>query len=107
MQVRAKVHGGAVTKSEELYAVDPTVWAARETSLKDTRDVKELMLLTHLLLLCNQRKVERLVDVVAMRIRELKFAKSQGQSWEKAEVVALTPNSLPGTAPVPDLAMAL
>ena len=75
--------------------------------MKDTRDVRELGLLTHLLLLLNQRKVERVADVLAMRIRELRFAKSQGQSWEKAEVVALTPSALPGTTPVPDLAMSL
>ena len=98
---------GGFTKSEDFHSTDPTVWAAREASLKDTRDIKELMFLSHLLLLCNQRKLERLFDALAMRSRELRFAKSAGQSWEKAEVVGLLPNGLPGTAPVPDLAMAL
>ena len=107
MQIRARLHGGVAGTTTDLYGVDPTVWASRETLLKDTRDVKELGFLTHLLLLLNQKRVERLADVLAMRIRELRFAKSAGQSWEKAEVISLLPSGLPGTAPVPDLALSL
>ena len=107
LQIRLRVHGGQAEKQDHLYSVDPTVWASRESHLKDTRDIKEMLLLTHLLMLLNQKKIERIADVIAMRVRELRFAKTAGQSWEKAEVVSLTPSSLPGTTAVPDLAMSL
>ena len=107
LQIREKLHGGELRRSEDLYTTDPTTWAAREDSIKDTRDRKELMFLTSLLLHLNKMKLERVVDLVAMRIRELRYAKSSGGSWEKAEPISLAPSGLPSTTAVPDAAFAL
>ena len=107
IQIRERMGSGMTERSRDLYRADPTAWAAKDGGLKDPRDVKEFAWLTQLLLLLNQRRMERVADLLAMRIRELRFAKSAGNSWEKAEVLSLVPNSLPSTAPVPDAGMAL
>ena len=101
------MHGGQLRKSEELYTIDPTAWAVREDQLKETRDRKELMFLSRFLLNLNQAKIERVVDLIALRVLELRYAKSEGGSWEKAAAVSLAPSGLPSTAAVPDAAFAL
>ena len=107
IQVREKLCGGTPTESKELSSTDLMMWAQKDGVLKDTRDTKELAFLAHLVTLLNQKRIERLADVVAMRIRELRFAKASGQSWEKAEVLSLVGSSVPSSTLVPDPGLAL
>ena len=53
------------------------------------------------------KRTEKAADVVAMRLRELRFAKSSGSSWEKAEVCSLLQGSVSGTTPLPEAVVGL
>ena len=99
--------GGSARTHGEMMDTDPTFWSQRDNALKEPRDLKELAFLCQALLALNQNNLARVCDMVVMRIRELRYAKSSGQSWDSAAVLSLVPNALPSTAPVPDAAFAL
>ena len=107
-QVRAKLMLPLARNSDELRDTDPSGWASTQSDLKDTRDQKELLFLMRVLHDMAQGRLQAVADLLVMRARELRFAKSAGGSWEKAAVLSLIGNtSLAANAPVPDGGMAL
>ena len=75
------------------------------SDLKDVRDVRACHLLGYLLMQMGRGRFSQAADVIAMRVREIRMAKKDGGSWEKASVCSLLPGTHPGTAVVPDGAM--
>ena len=107
-QVRMKSLGGAPAgNSSDLQKTDVSLWALTQSGLKDTRDQKEALFLSKVLLEVGHLRFAVAMDLCAQRLRELKLAKSDGGSWEKAAVVSMMPASLPSSAPVPDTAFVL
>ena len=77
------------------------------SGLKEVRDQREAQVLCRIMLDLTHKRPERAADVICMRLRELRFAKMQGNTWEKAEAISLLPGATPSSAPVPETAMAL
>eukprot|EP00972_Heterocapsa_arctica_P037791 5564224-Heterocapsa_arctica.AAC.1 len=69
---------GSVTKTGDLYNVDPQLWATAMSGLKEVRDIREIQILRRLIVDMNNGRHARLMDTMTMRIREIKAAKSQG-----------------------------
>ena len=105
-QVRERLSKGEPHDSKELMQTDVGSWIPL-SGLKEVRDVREAQVLCRILLELTHHRPERAADVVAMRLRELRFAKSKDQSWEKAEVISLLPGTVAASVSVPDGAMAL
>ena len=94
--------------SDQLRDTDCASWAALQSELKDVRDQKEMQYLAKLFWDLSQGRTVQIADALAMRMRELRYAKSSGGSWDKAAVLTLRGNTaLPSNAPIPDGAMAL
>ena len=106
-QVRERLHRGPPQSTKDLLQVDVGSWAQTGSGLKEIRDLKEVVTLSRILMELNTKSFSKAADLCAQRIKEIRFAKSTGQSWEKAEVISLLPTALPSTSPVPDGAMAL
>jgi hypothetical protein len=106
-QIREKVMAGSVTKTDDLYTSDPQLWATTMSGLKEIRDVREVQILCRLIVDMNYGRHARAMDTMTMRIREIKAAKSQGSSWEKALVMSLLSSDLPNTTSFPDNGLAL
>ena len=70
--------------------------------MKDLRDSKEVAFLAKLLGELNHSRLPQMADMLAMRIRELRTAKGEGGSWEKAGVLSLVPGPYSPSAPLPD-----
>ena len=90
-----------------MVSTDMTGWAATHSEVKDTRDQKEIAFLGRILQDMAGDRLPQLADTVAMRIREIRTAKRDGGSWEKAGVVSLLPGPYAGNAPVVDGAFIL
>ena len=95
------------TSSKDLLDTDPTGWAATMCDLKDVRDLKEVQFLAKLLSDLNANRLPEAVDLLAMRIREIRMAKMAGGSWEKANAVSLMPSTATVTTALPDGCMSL
>jgi hypothetical protein len=106
-QVRMRVMGAAASNSKTLQETDCTIWATTMSGLKDVRDVKETTFLVKLLLEVGHRRLPQAMDLIAQRLRELRMAKSDGSSWEKASVLSLLPTALPPNSQIPDTAFVL
>jgi hypothetical protein len=106
-QVREKVMAGSVVKTGDLYSVDPQLWATSMSGLKEIRDIREVQLLCRLIVDLNNGRHSRAMDTMTMRIREIKAAKSQGSSWEKASVLSLLSSDIPNSTSLPDNGLAL
>ena len=105
-QVRERLSRGEPRTGKELLETDVSSWVPL-SGLKEVRDVREASVLCRILTELTHRRTEKAADLIAMRLRELRYAKATGSSWEKAEVCSLLPGSVAGTAPVPEAAMAL
>ena len=75
--------------------------------MKEVRDVKEVQLLGNIISLLGDGKYEEVVDLAAMRIREIRFAKAQGSRWEKAASQNLMSSSVAVNTSLPDGALGL
>eukprot|EP00974_Lingulodinium_polyedra_P067270 6512064-Lingulodinium_polyedra.AAC.1 len=75
--------------------------------VKDVRDLRECHLLGQLLSHLGRGRQAEAADLIAMRIREVRMAKRDGGSWEKAGVLSLLPGGHAGTAVIPDGALVL
>ena len=105
-QVRERLSRGEPRSGKELLETDVGAWVP-VSGLKEVRDVREAAVLCRIPTELTHRRTEKAADVVAMRLRELRFAKASGSSWEKAEVCSLLPGTVAGTTPMPEAAMAL
>ena len=83
-QVRRKLMRPVATNTDELLDTDATGWSATMCNLKDLRDLKEVQFLTKLFADVNADRLPQAMDLLAMRIREIRMAKTAGGSWEKA-----------------------
>jgi hypothetical protein len=101
-QVKAKMGQPLPLDTHELGSVDPTSWASSMSELKDVRDQKEVSFLAKILAELNRGRYSQLADLVTMRIREIRVAKKDGGSWDKAGVLSLQPGAYPANAPLPD-----
>ena len=100
--VRGRLSLPAPEKKDDLYQTDITTWAATATGLKEVGDMKEVQLLSKVLLEINRDRLPQAVDIIAQRIREVRMAKAPGSSWEKAEIVSLVPSTQSGSVILPD-----
>lgn len=107
LQVRRRLMRPLPENSSELRETDPTVWAKTQADLKDVRDLREVQMLSRLLMDINSDRLPAAVDLLVMRIREIRMAKSQGGAWEKAAAISLMPSSVPVSVSLPDGAMSL
>ena len=105
-QVRERLSRGEPRNAKELLETDVGAWVP-VSGLKEVRDVREAAVLCRILTELTHKRTEKAANIIAMRLRELRFAKSSGSSWEKAEVCSLLPGSVSGTTPLPEAAMAL
>lgn len=108
-QVRQKMSTGLPADTEELLATDTSSWAQNSNlcELKDVRDSKEAVFLCRLLTELNHKRLPQCADMIACRLREMKMAKREGGSWEKASVVSLMPSTHGASATLPDSAFML
>ena len=103
-QARAKAGMPGASTMGELASTDLARWA-ETVDLKEVRYKKEVMLLAKLITLLGSRRVWEALDTLAMRLRELIFAKKEGSSCENASVVSMLPGSHGPAAPIPDQAL--
>ena len=106
-QVRLRLGQPLPSDTAELRNTDVASWALKDGALKDVRDQKELMLLARILSELAHDRLPQLVDIIAMRVRELRAAKAEGGSWDKAGVLSLQPGPYPAAASLPDGAFSL
>ena len=108
-QVRQKLGLATPEDMRELAKTDLCSWAssAAHTGLKDTRDSKEMLFLAKLMTELGGARLPQAMDCVAHRVRELRLAKIDQGTWEKAGVVSLMQQSLASNAPLPDAAFVL
>lgn len=107
LQVRRRLMRPLPENSSELRETDPTAWAMTQADLKEVRDLCEVQLLSRLLMDINSDRLASAVDLLVMRIREIRMAKAQGGTWEKAGAISLMPSSVPVSVALPDGAMSL
>ena len=84
-QVREKLSRGEPKSAKELHETDAASWLPL-SGLKEVRDLREAAVLCKILVEFTNRKPERAADLVAMRLRELRFAKAAGgsSSWRSS-----------------------
>ena len=87
--------------------MDTTGWAATMCDLKDFRDLKEVHFLAKLFADVDADRLPQAMDMLAMRIREIRMAKVAGGSWEKAGAVSLMLSTVTVTTALPDGCVAL
>ena len=109
MQVRKKLMKPLPSNSQELLLTDVASWAATSThcDVKEIRDAKEIQLLGRILGLLGEGKYEEIVDLAVMRVREVRFAKQPGSSWERAASLKLMFSSFAVNTSLPDGGMVL
>lgn len=106
-QVRQKLGQGLPVDTEELRLTDVASWSTAHASLTDVKDQKEVAFLSRVLADLGQGRLPELADLVAMRIREVRAAKGEQGSWDKAGVLSLQPGPYAAGAPIPDAAFHL
>ena len=107
LQVRRRLMRPLPDDTEQLRDTDPCSWATSHSELKDVRDLKEVQLLSKLLMNLNTNKLAEAVDLLVMRIREIRTAKGAGGSWEKAAAISLMPSAVTVSTALPDGSMVL
>ena len=75
-------------------------------ALKTTQQ-KELLFLARLLKDIGTDRLPAAADLIVMKIRELRQAKAEGGSWEKASSLSLMPGGHPAILALADQAFAL
>ena len=75
--------------------------------LSEVRDQKEVQFLVTRLTELGHRRVPKVADLVVQRLWEIRTAKSAGSTWEKAAVLSLMPQSIPGSTAMIDTAFVL
>ena len=105
--MRRKLHKEPAADSRDALTTDPTVWAQSMTDLKDVRDIKEIQFLAKLLGDISTGRLPEAVDLLTMRIREVRAAKQAGGSWEKASAISLQAQAVPANQALPDGAFVL
>ena len=90
-QVRHKLNGSMPQTTDDLLNTDVTAWAANPiyTEVKDVRDQKELVFLSKCLNELSSDRLPALADMIVQRVREVRVAKKDGSSWDKAAGVSL------------------
>ena len=106
-QVRQRLGLSYAQGSDDLRQTDVSRWGATMSDFKDVRDVREAHLLGVILGELGKDRLSEAADIIAMRLRELKAAKRDGGSWEKAAVLSLLPGTHAASAPVTDGAFVL
>ena len=106
-QARSRMQGSIPTNMTEIREYDLMLWSQSHGGLKDVRDQKEMALLSRSLAELGAGRYAQVADLLCMRIRELRLAKQDGSSWEKAAGLSLMPGSVPPTSVLPDTAFAL
>ena len=108
-QVKMRMNAGIPSDSTEIREVDFTSWANNPalTELKDTRDQKELLFLGRILSEIGMKRIPQVADLIAMRVREMRAAKRDGGSWDKAAAISLMPGTMASNAALPDSAFSL
>ena len=107
LQVRKKLMRPQAEDTRDLLDTDPATWSSTQADMKDVRDLKEVQFLTKLLAEINADRLAEAVDLLVMRVREIRMAKMTGGSWEKANAVSLMPSTATVSTPLPDGSMAL
>jgi len=104
LQVRQRMGLSMPEDMEKLAETDMSTWAMNTQfhGLKEARDMKEMAFLTKLMLELGHRRIPQAADLLAMRMREMRSAKADGGSWEKAQVLSMMPQSISNMAPLPD-----
>ena len=64
--------------------------------------MKEIQFICKLLADISVGRLPEAVDLLAMRVREVRAAKLPGGSWEKAAAISLQSQSIAANAPLPD-----
>ena len=105
-QARGKAGLSTARTVGAMMETDLARWA-EHSGLKEVRDQREVQFLAKLITTVGSKRLPEAMDLLAMRIREVLLAKKEGQSWDKAAVVALTPGALGPAAAVPDLGLML
>ena len=73
-----------------IFTRDPSQWVVAMSGLKEVRDVLDATFLSQPLIEFNKENLERITDLIAMRICEVRQAKAPGNSREKAEALSPT-----------------
>eukprot|EP00929_Paragymnodinium_shiwhaense_P069373 TRINITY_DN34998_c0_g1_i4.p1 TRINITY_DN34998_c0_g1~~TRINITY_DN34998_c0_g1_i4.p1 ORF type:complete len:512 (+),score=110.49 TRINITY_DN34998_c0_g1_i4:32-1567(+) len=107
MQVRQLVSGSAAKDTKELAQTDPALWVGQSNAFKDARDSKEAMFLSKLLVEMGRSNISLAADLVAQRFRELRLAKRDGMTWDKASAISLMPSVQTTAAQIPEGAFSL
>ena len=87
--------------------MDLSAWVAQSPEFKEVRDNREVLHLSRILSELAANRVPVAVDIIAQRIREVRLAKSAGQSWEKAGPISLVPSGAAASTALPDAAFSL
>ena len=109
-QVRRKLlQPPSSADTQALTDTDPSTWAAPDQTLKDVRDTKESQLISKVMGEVSRDRIPQALDLLTMRLREIRMAKGQGGSWEKVAALSLVPGEggVPVTQALPDGAMEL
>ena len=101
-QVSQKLGRPMPTSSAELLRTDVVGWSERHSGVKDVRDQREIQFLGRILQDLGTDRLPQLADLLALRIREIRAAKGEGGSWEKAGVMSLLPGPYAANAPLAD-----
>ena len=91
--VREKLMRGHPTHTKQLRDVDVSTWAARETGLKELRDLREVQTLSLILGHINSDRLPHAVDAISQRVKSILMAKAPKGSWEKSAAVELLPGA--------------
>ena len=107
LQVQAKLGRTAPGSTRDLSAIDVSSWIAQSAEFKEVRDQREVQHLSRILAELGADRQGAAVDLIVQRLREVRFAKSAGQSWEKAAPISLLPSGSSASTALPDVAFAL
>jgi hypothetical protein len=85
-----KVSNGRVMRTKDLRNTSVSAWAQMQ-EVGETRDKREVATLAWVMDLINLKDLEVAMDVLSQRILAIQRAKAKGGSWEKGEMIELTP----------------
>jgi len=97
--VYAKLSKGLMlTRSKQLRAASVAAWVDR-AGLTGVRDVREVLTLGYVMDCISKKELAQAMDILAQRILAIQSAKRKGGTWERAEMLELTPTSGAAMAP--------
>lgn len=82
---------GVPSSDTELRNVDVVKWAQHLAELKELRDSREVVTLSHIIKRISENRLPEALDVCAQRVKAICVAKAPKGSWEKASAVELMP----------------